>query len=168
MTQRLRRTLTTGCAMFGVWDRRYFERIVDYDTWSDELLEDDDIKRHLTAGHFVPITNYSDGVFEFEVRVSGSSEHSDITERERTYLTESSEPYLFCSEGELNLSGIEFIEATPDNNVGTLEVPAGRYTVTVHQLAWQDEPGATDAEGNPSTDALPDFLIIVNPSDSDV
>lgn len=167
MTQRLRRTLITGSAMFGVWDRHYFERVVDYDTWSDELLEDEDIERHVTAGHFVPITNYSDGAFEFEVRFSGSDGHSDINDRERLYLTESSGPYRFHSQGELNLSGIEFVAATLESDVSTLELSAGWYTVTVHQLDWQDEPGSTDAEGNPATDALPDFLIIVNPSDSD-
>jgi hypothetical protein len=151
--------------MFGIWDRHYFESVVDYDTWSNELLDDDDIERHVTGGHFVPITNYSDGAFDFEVRIGDTGNPCELSDREREYLTESSDPYLFRAVGELNISGIEFVSATLDSNVGTLEIDAGTYTVTVHQIAWDEEPGAVDEEGNPSADALPDFLIIVNPSD---
>jgi hypothetical protein len=164
MTQRFRQTLTTGSAMFGLWERRCFESVVDYDSWSDELLDDEDIERHTAAGHFVPITNYSDGAFEFEVRIGTSSEQCAINERERTYATESSEPYLFRSEGELNISGIEFVGATLASDVGHLNIPAGDYTVTVYQIAWADEPGATDDEGNPTDETLPDFLVVVNPT----
>lgn len=167
MTQRIRKTLTTGSAMFGLWERRNFENVVNYDSWSEELLEEEDIERHTTAGHFVPITNYSDGVFDFELRIGTDDERCEVNEREQSYVTETSESYLFRSEGELNISGIEFIGATLDSDVGHLDIPAGPYTVTVYQIDWADEPGVTDDEGNPTEAALPDFLIILNPANSE-
>ena len=124
MDLRLRRTLITGSATFGVWDRQYFLNVTDYDTWEEELLDDEDIVRHITAGHFVPITIYSDGAFEFEVRV-GEPEINSLSPREHQFLIESSEPYLFRSAGELSVSGIEFVGEERDDQIATLQIPAG-------------------------------------------
>ena len=162
MNLRLRRTLITGSGSFGVWDSQPFSNVHDYDTWEAELLEDDDLERHITAGHFVPITLYTDGAFEFEVRVGSGAERSSLSAREQAYLKLSSEPYRFCSVGELNISGIEFIEATPREDVGRLQISAGEYTVTVHLIEWEKEPGAKDTQGHPTPDALPDFVVLVN------
>lgn len=151
--------------MFGVWDSRHFSNINDYDAWETELLEDEDIERHIIAGHFVPINIHSDGVFEFEVRVGETGAPGSLSAREKQYLTVSSEAYLFRSTGELNISGIEFVEAAPEGNVGTLQIPSGDYTITVHLIAWDEEPGAKDAQGNPTVEALPDFVILLNRSD---
>ena len=161
MDLRLRRTLITGSATFGVWDRQYFLNVTDYDTWEEELLDDEDIVRHITAGHFVPITIYSDGAFEFEVRV-GEPEINSLSPREHQFLIESSEPYLFRSAGELSVSGIEFVGEERDDQIATLQIPAGDYDVTVHYIDWEKEPGAQDEQGQASADALPDFVVLVN------
>ena len=168
MNQRLRRTLITGSAMFGVWDRGHFPRVVDYESWEAELLDDADIERHIDVGHFVPITIYSDGAFEFEVRVGIVAEHCSLDQRERRYVIASSEPYLFRSAGELNVSASLFVDAAPEGPIGRLEILAGDYDVTVHQIEWRKEPGATDEQGKPSPEALADFVVLVNRSDGTV
>ena len=168
MNQQLRRTLITGSAAFGVWDSQHFSAVHDYETWEAELLEEEDIERHIAAGHFVPITIYSDGAFEFEVRVGVGEARSSLNSRERQHLIASSEPYLFRSAGELNISGIEFVEATPEEQVGQLQIIAGEYDIIVHHNAWENEPGAKDAQGQPSPEALADFVVLVNKSDGTV
>lgn len=35
----------------------------------------------------------------------------------------------------------------------------GRYAVRVTLVAWDDEPGARDSDGNPVPTALPDFVV---------
>jgi hypothetical protein len=165
MNLQLRGTFQTDSGMFGVWDSHHFSSINDYDTWELELLEDEDIQLHIAARHFVPINIHSDGVFEFAVRVGETGVPSSLSAREKQYLTVSSEAYLFRSTGEANISGIEFVAAAPEGNVGTLKIPSGDYTVTVHLIAWDEEPGARDTQGNPIAEALPDFVILLNPSD---
>ena len=166
MNLQLRGAFRTDSGMFGVWDSKHFSDINGYDDWEEEFLEDVDIQRHITAGHFVPINIHSDGAFEFEVRVGTTESPSELSSREKQYLTVSSRAYLFRSTGELNISGIEFVEATPGSNVGKLQIPSGDHTVTVHLIAWDEEPGARDAQGNPTAQALPDFVILLNQSDS--
>ena len=168
MNQRLRRTLITASAMFGVWDRGHFRRVVDYETWEAELLDDADIERHIDVGHFVPITIYSDGAFEFEVRVGTGGERCTLDPRERRYVIASSEPYLFRSVGELNVSAIVCVGAAPESHIGRIEILAGDYDVMVHQIEWQKEHGATDERGKPSPEALADFVVLLNPSDGTV
>jgi hypothetical protein len=45
----------------------------------------------------------------------------------------------------------------------TIEVPAGRWTATVHLLNWRDEPGSVGEDGRSTADALPDFVIVLVP-----
>ena len=166
MNHQLRGAFRTDSGMFGVWDSNHFSNIHDYDEWEAELLEDADIQRHIIAGHFVPINVHSDGVFEFEVRIGAIESPGGLSSREHQYLAATSNAYLFRSTGELNVSGIEFVEATPRGNVGTLEIPSGDYTVTVHLITWGEEPGAKDAQGNPTAKALPDFVVLLSRSGS--
>jgi hypothetical protein len=48
--------------MLVLWDSQRFEAVVDYDTWEDELLEGEDIVRHIQAGALVPGRRRSGGV----------------------------------------------------------------------------------------------------------
>jgi homoserine dehydrogenase len=74
--------------MLCVWSQPAFAEIHDYDSWEPELCEDEDIIRHIQAGHFVPINIGSDGVSEVELRVGSAGERAVITDRESKYLTD--------------------------------------------------------------------------------
>jgi hypothetical protein len=52
----------TDAGMHALWNPSRFPGIIDYDTWEDALLEDDDIIQRVRAGELVPVTLYlSDG-----------------------------------------------------------------------------------------------------------
>ncbi|HST58006.1 MAG TPA: hypothetical protein VLK84_04950 [Longimicrobium sp.] len=158
-------TLVTDSGMFALWDRQAFLGVVSFETWEPELVENEGIERHIRAGHLVPVGIHSDGVFDFAVRVGSADAPAVPSERERRYLTVSSEPYRVRSPGRLHLSGIEYIDARPDaTSVMTIDVPAGTWAVTVHLLEWDSEPGMKDAQGRPAPAALPDFLLLLNPA----
>jgi hypothetical protein len=157
--------LGTDAGMFALWDREAFPGVVDYDTWEAELLENEDMRRHIRAGHLVPVGTRSDGAFGFAVRVGSADAPAALGDRERRYLAVSSEPYRVRSPGRLYLSGIEYIHAEPEAaSVMAVDVPPGPCAVTVHLLDWDEEPGMTDEAGRPTPDALPDFLVLVNPT----
>jgi hypothetical protein len=61
-------TLRTDAGMHVLWDRYHFPGVVDYPTWASELVEDENIERHLAMGHIVPINIRSDGTFVINVR----------------------------------------------------------------------------------------------------
>jgi hypothetical protein len=157
-SQRLRNILKTDSGMFGIWDENYFYDVIDYDSWEQELLEDNNICNRIKLGHLVPININSDGAFEFEIRVGDDAE---LNVREKKYTLVSSEPYLFRSQGKLNISGIEFIEKDPDESVGSLVIPSGSYQVYIHLIDWEDEPNSKESDGKPLKDALPDFLVLL-------
>lgn len=149
--------------MHCLWSDAAFSEVHDYDAWEKELLDDADIERHIRAGDFVPIYIHSDGVAEIEVRIGNVAVPAALSDREAKYLTVVSEAYLFRSRGSLCVSGIEDVSAEPDEATGIVTLPAGEYKATVSLLAWDEEPGMKDAQGNARPGALPDFLVLVNP-----
>ena len=163
-TDRLRGAFATDAGMHCLWRPSAFASVRDYDTWERQLGKDVDILRHITAGDFVPINIGADGAFEIEVRVGSVDSPATLSERERAYLDAESEPYRFTSDGELRLSGIEHVCADPDAHVGRLALAPGEYSVVVRLVGWDQEPGMRSSDGRPSPDALPDFIVIVNPA----
>jgi len=164
-TTRARGPLATDSGMWALWDHARFAQVTGYDTWEPELLENDDILRHVEAGALVPINIGSDGVFEFEVRVGSAGAPAELSERERRYLTVSSEPYRFVATGKAFVSGIEHIHGEPEpGSTLPLRLGPGTYAVTVHMIAWDDEPGSKDAAGNPAATALADFVLLISPA----
>src|SRR5262249_42952220 len=118
----------------------------------------------IVAGNFVPIYIRSDGAFEFEIHVGRIDAPAALTPREQRYLTVQSAPYLFRSQGEACLSGIEYVNGEIANAVGRFPLAAGDYAVCVHLIAWDDEPGMRDERGQPHTESLPDFIVLLNPA----
>jgi len=149
--------------MLAIWNKSHFGQIGDYESWERALLEDEDIVTHIKAGAFVPINIRSDGAFACEIRCGAANDPADLTSRERQYLVVASEPYLFRSDGELLISGIESIENAPGDGVGKLRLPDGEYTTMVHLVGWDDEPGMKEEDGKPMPTALPDFVLLLNP-----
>lgn len=41
----------------------------------------------------------------------------------------------------------------------------GRYSVRASIVAWDEEPGGLGPDGRPTPNALPDFLVVIAPSD---
>lgn len=164
---RLRGTYPTDSGMHGLWRPSAFAAVHDYDSWERELFEDEDIARHIAAGALVPINIGSDGVFEIEVRFGTAAAPAQLSEREAAYLTFSSDPYRFVSDGEMCVSGVEYVTFVPDAYVGRLPLPAGEYSVVVHLIAWDQEPGMVGADGSPSADALPDYVVLIGAPDGD-
>lgn len=160
----LRGVYVTDAGMLCLWDPEAFSEVHDFDSWIDELLSESDIQSHIDAGHFLPVNTGTDGAFLIEVRVGWSESTEELSERERAYLTSESGTYYFVSHGALAVSGIEYVEAVPGDAVGVLNLSPGEYAVTVNQIAWWDEPGMTDNEGAAVDGALPDFIVLVNPS----
>ena len=162
MSTSLRGVFATDAGMLALWDRQNFQAITDYETWEPELLEDEDIQRHILAGAYVPLYIHSDGAFGCEVRVGDTSAPAVLSTREQEYRFMTSQPYLFRSPGEAYLSGIEHVEGEPGQSVGRVTVAPGNYAVTVSMLEWDKEPGAKGEDGQPVADALPDFLVLLN------
>lgn len=159
----IRKTLTTDAGMHCIWDFSSFSSVIDFDSWEEHLLEDRDILQHIRKGSLVPININSDGTFEFEMRLGTSESPQQLTERERKHLVVSSEKYRLVSNGSVCISGIEYVCNNIDENIGELSIPRGTYSATVHLIAWDDEPNMKNSDGTPKNDALPDFVIIVNP-----
>lgn len=153
----------TGSGMQCVWDQSAFATVTDYDSWARALLNDSDIGRHISAGHFVPLNIGSDGAMEVEVRVGTRESPAELTPREARYLIVRSEPYRLQSTGPAGVSGIEQVAVPPEASVGTVPLPSGEYAVTVHLIAWDEEPGMQTEDG-PAAGALPDYLVLVNPA----
>jgi hypothetical protein len=61
-------TVATDAGMLVLWDPQRFEAVVDDDTWEDELLDDEDIVRHIQAGALVPLNVGGDVTFSVLVR----------------------------------------------------------------------------------------------------
>jgi hypothetical protein len=152
-TEQATRLLTTDSGMHLLWDRAYFSGITDFDTWEPELYQDADIRRHLEAGHLVPINIHSDGAFVFTVRAS-VNETPELSEQEAARVLVASQAYRFESQEHLDVSGIEHVCEEPEaRSVLSVEIPPGRYAVRVYLLDWEDLAERTDAN--------PDFVLLV-------
>jgi hypothetical protein len=155
----------TDAGMCVLWNPSRFRQVVDYDTWEPELLENVDIARHVAAGSVVPIGIRADGIFAVLVRCGSVGTPAVLNKREQSYVVVTSDPYLFESDGRAHLTGIEHV-VTPASERGvTIEVPKGRWSAVVHLIDWQAEPGSMQKDGQPSETALPDFVVVLNPTD---
>ena len=157
-------TVSTDAGMWLLWRPEAFASVRDYDSWSEELEDDEDISRHVREGDCVPITIGQDMAAAFVVRVARSgvllrkAVAASLTQRESDYLFLSSEPYLLVSNGSAVLTSIEGVVGGRDQTQVVL--PAGRWSVTVHLVEWDQEPGAL-VDGKPGPNALPDFVVLV-------
>jgi hypothetical protein len=153
-------TARTDAGMWLLWQPEAFSTVHDYDSWAVELEDDADILGHIDRGDCVPINIGHDMAAAFVVRAAGPAGVAVLTDRESAYLVATSEPYLFVSEGSVALSGIEHAGVEPS---GEVELSPGRWAVTVHLISWDDEPGMK-VDGRPAPDALPDFVVLLNPA----
>jgi len=164
----LRRVFATDSGMIALWEPQRFSNITDYGTWERELLEDTDISRHIDQGAFVPLNIHADGAYDCAIRHGTGEAPATLSDREQRFLTVSSEPYLFRSNGMLAISGLEYIGRTPGNSASFLALSSGDWTATIHLIDWTQEPGAKSKDGKPTKAALPDFVVLLNPSAAEI
>ncbi|MFD4320731.1 hypothetical protein [Streptomyces sp. NPDC058548] len=156
--------LATDAGMLVLWDPERFEAVVDDDSWEDELLEEEDIVRHIQAGALVPLNLGGDGAFGVLVRSGTAAAPAGLTERETAHQLVASQPYLFVSRGRALVGGIEDVSGDASDGVIEHPVPEGRHAVVVHLIDWQAEVGSQDEAGRPVPGALPDFVVLINPA----
>ena len=166
MAETVSGVVRTDAGMCALWSPASFHGVTDYGTWERGLLDDADIARHVRAGSVVPINIGSDGTFAVRVRAASGQENAVPTEREARFVLVSSEPYLFESQGGAFVSGLEQICRDPGPPALSVPIGPGRWAVTVHLVDWEAEPGSKEPSGQPAPDALPDFLVLVNPAPS--
>ncbi|MFE1522092.1 hypothetical protein ACFW9I_35770 [[Kitasatospora] papulosa] len=152
--------------MLALWDPQHFQAVVDYNTCEKELLEDEDIVRHIQEGAFVPLNVCGDGAFGILVRTASADAPARLTERAAAHRLITSQPSHFVSRGRVLVGGIETVSGNASDGVIEHPVPQGRYAVVVHLIDWQAEPGSQDADGRPVPEALPDFVVLINSAQS--
>ncbi|MGY4907507.1 hypothetical protein [Streptomyces sp. 900116325] len=101
------------------------------------------------------------------VRIGGVGLRAQLTERESRHRLVTSDAYLLHSSGQLWLSGIEAVGAEAWPGTVRCDLPVGCYSVVIHLIAWEDEPGSTNDDGTPSETALSDFVALINPAVSE-
>lgn len=159
----LRGLYATSAGMHCLYDQSPFQSVKDYDSWARELLEDQDIRQHITAGHLVPLNVGSDGGMEVEVRVGSVESPAVLSAREQQYLIVASKPYRLVSTGQIAVCGIESVTTPAESSTGQMTLPPGEYAALVHLMAWDEEPGMQTDTG-PAPGALPDYLVLLNPA----
>ena len=155
----VRKTISTDAGSMFLWDQDSFSNVADYLTWSKELEDETNIRRHIEAGRIVPVSWGADQASEVVARLGAPSRMSD---REKEYLLVPSQPYRFQTSGKVCISGIEMISGVPGDDVMSFEVDPGAFAVYVNMIAWMDEPGAENADGSPAPTALPDFIVYLD------
>lgn len=151
-------TVTTGAGMLALWRGSAFADVDGYDAWEERVNER--LAEAIESGELVPVGIQTDGAYGVRVAVAPDAP----TEREATYTVVTSEPYLLVADcGPVWLSGIEAVGDGQSSPMG-LSLPEGRYSVRVSIIAWDEEPRAFGPDGRPGPDALPDFLVLVEPS----
>lgn len=150
--------VATNAGMLALWSGAAFEAVHSHEDWEDRVNErlDDAI----ALDELVPVGIRGDGAFA--VRVAAAS--GGLTDREQQFTIVTSDPYLLVTDGPTFLTGVESVGDRGSAPLA-LELGPGRYAVRVSLVAWDDEPGARDADGNPTPGALPDFVVEVRPED---
>lgn len=149
--------VATNAGLFGIWRASAFDHVNELDEWEGEVSEDSALERQISVGAFVPINIGGNGAFQIAMR--GVESPGRLSERERSYLLISSEPYLLISGGMLELGGLESVGNYAGGEKVEIPLDSGRYSVVVHLVDWQAEPGGRGPDGNPSAGALPDFIV---------
>lgn len=124
--------------------------------------------KYIQIGKFVPINIQSDGGFQFVVRIGNVQNLEKPDTRESQYSFVSSEAYLFDTDGDAYVSGFEHISGNYLENLPNFSLKKGRYVVNVYMLDWEAESGSKDENGQPTANALPDFLILINPEEAPI
>lgn len=151
-TNEISHVVETSAGMCGLWQPEKFSAVDELDDWEDSVADDSALLQCISDGEFVPLNVGGDGTFGVTVR------RGELSAREAQFRLVSSDPYLLVSRGAVRLGGLENV----GNYVGggvEIPLPAGRYSVVVHLIDWEAEPGALSDDGEPTDSVLPDFVV---------
>jgi hypothetical protein len=121
--------------MIVLFDAAHFPTVKDQSSWEEELVADEDIARHIRAGHLVPLHAGADGRYRVEVRLGG-----ELSSAEEKKSTARSRPYLLDSKGSAYLGGLEHVHAKPGAPASAFALPVGRWAATVVRLSGKGTP----------------------------
>jgi hypothetical protein len=154
--------VVTDAGFFALWDPAKFHEIDDFDSWESEVF--DELEDHEDAGAIVSFHD-ADGVYQLVVRIGSATAPARLDDREARYRGTVTGPHLFVSAGAAMISGIEYVGDSQDVGL-RVDLPAGRWSVVVTRIDWESEPDSRDGDGKPSPNALPDFVVVINPEDA--
>jgi hypothetical protein len=72
---------STDAGIVAIWDPAAFTHIDGYEAWEAALLEEEDIGRHINAGHLVPISIGGDGAWQILVRMGTANIRAVLSDR---------------------------------------------------------------------------------------
>jgi len=126
------------------------------DWWSHDFA----IAREFSAGRLIAVGTGSDGGYTVRFTDGG------LSPREETYALDARVFRLRVRHGRLYVDGgdglpyegrLDNPEDYPDR---WITIADGTYQVTVHVLAWDEEPGALATGGQSTADALPSYVAV--------
>lgn len=144
----------TDAGMHALWDVETFASIDGYDAWASELEDDQDIIRHVHAGHLVPINIRSDGAYCIAIRTNSDAMPA-LSGDEQSRVLVGSDAYRLRTSGRIAVSGIEYVGRV-DERVAEGSLDPGSYDVVIYLLDYDDVP----ERGNEH----PDFVVTVGPA----
>jgi hypothetical protein len=151
-------TASSDAGMLALRDASVFEDVEGYVAWEERVNER--LPEAIRAGELVPLNIGFDGAWGVRVAVAPDG----LTERESQYAFVTSDPYLLViSGGTACLSGLETV-GDPDAAALSVPLAAGRYAVRTTLVAWDEEPGSKGPDGSPTSTALPDFVVRIEPA----
>lgn len=147
----------TDAGEHGIWQPEAYSHVhirdADIKSWERELADEAQILLRIRQGQFIPISEHSDGSIAIDFRRGNSDSASTLTEAERACVTQySKSPYLFISNGRAYVSGIEYIDANPDDTVEGILLPKGNYAVSLFHLGCENGPAS-----------MPNYIVVFNP-----
>lgn len=149
--------------MLGLWDYNHFPMIYNEATWERTMADERSLRHQVAGGYFVPIRVLGDGPWDMEVRVGTAAAPARLTEREHRLVKAASRDYLYRASSFVCFGGMEKVESWPPTEVGVIDVDSGEYVANIHWLDWELEPDVVGPRGQRSPDALPDFVVLLNP-----
>ncbi len=154
-------TVATDAGMLALWCAAAFDGVNGYADWEERV--NDRLGDAVERGELVPLGIRADGAFGVRLVVAPDG----ASDRESRWAAVTSEPYLLVVSGGLVcISGLEWV-GSPESAPIRANLPDGRYAVRCTLVAWDEEAAAHGLDGPPGEDALPDFLVLVEPAEAE-
>lgn len=159
----LNQAVGTDAGMIAIWVSSAFATIQDQESWEEVFLSDEAIVNLITRGKLAPININADGAFQVVVRIGNTEQVEGLSEREKGFVFLTSQAYRLDIDSKVCVSGIEDVSSTGHDHRCCFEPVQGEYSVVIHMIDWEAEPGMKENDGSPGPNALSDFVVIINP-----
>jgi hypothetical protein len=145
----------TGAGWCCLWDAGAFRHVVDESAHYDALIDKDGVRRSIAAGGIVPVNDFGDGGYGICVRIADTPNESPLSDEEISSAIATSEPYRFCTSGDVCVSGMEFVGEPIDNrHVARHSIAPGTYVAKVYRFG-------------PDGPKVPEFVVTLVPMTPD-